>query len=119
RAGGKSSVADASGSDFCRRMPADVEVLGGRAMQEPVAYFLTFTTYGTWLHGRESGSVDRTHNEFGGPVLPPNPDQEAVRRRQMRQPEYTLDEPRRAVVLRTIVEVARHRGWKLWAVHVR
>jgi REP element-mobilizing transposase RayT len=30
-----------------------------------------------------------------------------------------LDEPRREVVLRTIQEVAKHRGWKLWAVHVR
>lgn len=37
----------------------------------------------------------------------------------MRHPEYRLDEGRRTVVLRTIREVADHRGWRLWAVHVR
>lgn len=37
----------------------------------------------------------------------------------MRYPEYRLDEGRRTVVLRTIREVADHRGWRLWAVHVR
>lgn len=37
----------------------------------------------------------------------------------MHQPEYKLDEARRQVVLRTILEVAQHRKWKIWAVHVR
>ena len=37
----------------------------------------------------------------------------------MRQEPYLLDEPRRAVVLKTVREVAKYRGWKLWAVHVR
>ena len=37
----------------------------------------------------------------------------------MRQEPYLLDASRRAVVLRTIQEVAKHRGWQLWAVHVR
>jgi len=26
------------------------------------AYLITFTTYGTWVHGDERGSVDREHN---------------------------------------------------------
>ena len=88
-------------------------------MGEPLAYFITFTTYGSWLHGRDPGSVDRAHNEFGMPVLPPEPKREAARRDQMRQPEYRLDAERRAVVLRTIREVARHREWAVLAVHVR
>src|SRR4051812_27086384 len=37
----------------------------------------------------------------------------------MRWPEYLLDAARRRTVLETIVEVLRHRGWRLWAVHVR
>jgi REP element-mobilizing transposase RayT len=88
-------------------------------MREPLAYFITFSTYGTWLHGRSPGSVDRQHNQPGTPWLPPSPNREAVRHAQMRQAEYLLDEQRRAVVLRTILEVARHRGWKVWALHVR
>ena len=88
-------------------------------MAKPLAYFITFTTYGTWLHGRESGSVDRKHNLPGTPFLPADAAMETDRRRALRQEPYFLDEPRRALVLRTIREVATHRAWKLWAVHVR
>ena len=88
-------------------------------MKPPLAYFITFTTYGTWLHGRETGSVDREHNAPGTPVLPPDAAREASARAAMRQACYILDEPRRNVVLRTLVEVCRHRQWTPWAVHVR
>jgi REP element-mobilizing transposase RayT len=88
-------------------------------MNDPLAFFITFTTYGTWLHGRAPGSVDREHNLPGTPFLPPDAQQEAARREQMRQSEYVLDEARRRIVLRTILEVAKHRKWRVWAVHVR
>src|SRR5262245_8910091 len=88
-------------------------------MADPLAYFITFTTYGTWLHGRDPGSVDRGHNAPGTPFLPPDADLERARLHAMRQEPYLLDEARRVVVLRTIREVATHRGWKLWAAHVR
>ncbi len=88
-------------------------------MSEPLAYFITFTTYGTWLHGRSSGSVDRWHNVPGAEFLPADENLEAARRRTLRQEPYFLDESRRAVVLQTIREVAAHRGWRLWAAHVR
>jgi REP element-mobilizing transposase RayT len=88
-------------------------------MAKPLAYFITFTTYGTWLHGRESGSVDGEHNLPGTPFLSADAEMEAARRGAMRQEPYFLDEPRRVIVLRTIREVARHRAWKLWAVPVR
>lgn len=88
-------------------------------MAEPLAYFITFTTYGTWLHGRNPGSVDREHNAPGTQLLDANPAVELANRRHLRQEPYILDKSRRAVVLRTICEVAKHRGWKLWAVHVR
>jgi hypothetical protein len=35
----------------------------------PLAYLITFRSYGTWLHGKE-GSVDRFHNVYGQPKLP-------------------------------------------------
>jgi len=38
----------------------------------PIAFFITFRTYGTWLHGDERGSVDRCHNHYGTPRLPAN-----------------------------------------------
>lgn len=88
-------------------------------MAEPFAYLITFTTYGTWLHGRDPGSVDREHNIPGTSLLAADPAMEAANRKRLRQEPYMLDEPRRTVVLRTIREVAAHRKWKLWAVHVR
>ena len=34
-----------------------------------LAYFLTWTTYGTWLHGSAKGSVEKQHNVFGTPLV--------------------------------------------------
>ena len=75
----------------------------------PLAYFITFTTYGTWLHGRNPGSVDRQHNQVGTPLLAADAKQEATRRRITCQEEYRLDGARREAVLKTIREVASHR----------
>jgi REP element-mobilizing transposase RayT len=88
-------------------------------MGDPLAYFITFTTYGTWLHGREPGSADRKHNVPGKPWLPSDPNAEAAEQVKLRQPPYLLDAARRQVVLDTILEVARHRRWQVWAAHVR
>ncbi len=85
----------------------------------PLAYFITFTTYGTWVHGRAPGSVDRDHNIPGTPLLPPDDRLERAMCAALRQEAYVLDEVRRPVVLRTIHEVAAHRTWQLWAAHVR
>jgi REP element-mobilizing transposase RayT len=87
--------------------------------EQPLAYFITFTTYGAWLHGKESGSVDRDHNAFDTPWLPPDPVQEAEKRGAMSEPAYLLDQPRRRIVLAAIQEVCRHRGWYLYVCHVR
>ncbi len=86
---------------------------------DPLAYFITFSTYGAWLHGKEAGSVDLDHNERGTAYLPADPHLEAADRAAMAQPPFRLDAPRRRVVLATVREVCRHRGWQLIACHVR
>jgi hypothetical protein len=88
-------------------------------MSAPVAYFITFTTYGTWLHGRDPGSVDRKHNRPGDAFLAPDAKLERSSAQKLRQPPYILDEQRREIVMQTICEVCSHRKWKLWAAHVR
>jgi hypothetical protein len=85
----------------------------------PLAYFITFTSYGVWLHGREIGSVDKENNAPGTAFLPPDPIREGRMQANMREAPYLLDDRRRAVVLATIREVALHRGWQLLACHVR
>jgi REP element-mobilizing transposase RayT len=85
----------------------------------PLAYFITFTCFGTWLHGGERGSVDRAHNRFDTPVLPANSARLTDEQTRLEQPPYLLDAPRRELVLKAICEVCGYRGWRLLVAHVR
>ncbi|MBA4064709.1 MAG: hypothetical protein C0501_13540 [Isosphaera sp.] len=85
----------------------------------PLAYFITFSTYGTWLHGDAPGSVDRGHNRFGTPWVEPDADRRADAHHRMSQEPYRLDAGRRAVVRDAVVDECRFRGWPLLAAHVR
>lgn len=40
---------------------------------QPLAYFITWRTYGTWLHGDERGSVQRGSSGPLAPPISPNP----------------------------------------------
>ncbi len=86
-----------------------------------LAYFITFTTYGTWLHGssKGQGSVDMEHNTFGSPYIAPSENRERRAREAMVQPPYFMTAQEREVVCRAIVELSTERGWNLLAVHVR
>lgn len=86
---------------------------------QPLAYFITFSTYGAWLHGDAKGSVDFGHNEFQTPFLAPDLAREQQEQGLMKQTPFLLDAPRRRIVLATIQEVCRHRRWVLLACHVR
>ena len=86
---------------------------------QPLAYFITFSTYGTWLHGEVPGSVDRHHNEFGTPWLTPDSNRKSQVQARMSQEPYSLDEPRRTIVRDAIVAECQFRGWRLLALHVR
>jgi REP element-mobilizing transposase RayT len=85
----------------------------------PLAYFITFTTYGTWLHGDARGSVDVRHNEVGAPWLEPDQTRRAGELCLMAQQAYYLDTPRRAITCDAILEEAQFRDWRLFAAHVR
>ena len=86
---------------------------------EPLAYFLTFSAYGTRLHGDERGTVDREHNTPFEPPLPTNPAWvEAARARMKGQPAY-FDESARTIIERSFAETCGYRGWQLLAVHCR
>lgn len=86
---------------------------------EPLAYFITFPTYGTWLHGDARGSVDREHNIPGTPLL--DPDLRRKRREivRLKHAPVILNIERRMLVHRTIVQVAEHRNWTIHAINVR
>ncbi|HUN80638.1 MAG TPA: transposase [Phycisphaerae bacterium] len=85
----------------------------------PLAYFLTFRTYASWLHGDERGSVDREHNTPDTPMLPPDPRREEAERRLAQSGPVILDREHRRIVHRTIVEVCAHNAWTIYELSVR
>jgi REP element-mobilizing transposase RayT len=84
-----------------------------------LTYFITFSCYGTRLHGDESGSVDRNHNLVGSRLLESDSQRVAAERQRMLQDPYVLDQAARAAVLIAIHTHCKHRGWTLLAAHVR
>jgi REP element-mobilizing transposase RayT len=81
----------------------------------PLGYFLTWTTYGTWLPGDERGWVDGTTHE----VCAPAPERERQARQLLAEEPITLTIAQRALVTATIGDHCRIRGWTLHAVNVR
>ena len=85
----------------------------------PLAYFITFATYGTRLHGDARGSVDRRRNRPGTPAAGYDERRWEAERTQLKGPPVTFQAAQRAVVSATIREVADHRSWTLHALNVR
>ena len=85
----------------------------------PLAYFITFTCYGTWLHGEKLTTVDRFMNTPGTDFLSFDSERLYWVKKQMPETPYLLDEPRRKIVLKAIEEVCVCRKWALLAAHVR
>ncbi len=88
-------------------------------MSQPLAYLLTWTCYGTWLHGHPRGSVDVEHNIAKTPYLATDSGRSERENAQLRHPPVELGEPARRIVTDTIEAHCRHRGWELLAVSVR
>ena len=88
-------------------------------MSEPLAYFLTWHTYGTWLHGDERGSVDDNHNQPGAPMLLPNPKRQRGAERLLKCEPLILSDVARHLVAETFVDHCRIRHWNLLAKSIR
>lgn len=95
--------------------PKDVE----DSPEWPLAYLITFRTYGSWLPGDARGTVDRDHHLAGQPYLPPDG------RRAAKASQLLVDAPlefnlvQRKSVETAIRAVSLHRGWLLEAIAVR
>jgi REP element-mobilizing transposase RayT len=85
----------------------------------PLAYFITFRTYGTWLHGDERGSTDRHRNRYASPKIPSNPSWLEVNAQLLMHPPVTLDSRHRQAVDQAIRETCDIREWRLRALNVR
>ena len=85
----------------------------------PLAYLITFRTYGTWLHGDERGSIDRYHNRYGGPRVAPNQALVKQHAAKLKGHPVILTAEQRNLVESAIREVCDHREWILRAINVR
>ncbi len=83
-------------------------------MPDPLAYYLTWPTYGTWLPGDERGWV-----KFGCGQQLPDPIRKIEAEARMTEDACRLDQEQCAVVEKTIVEHCRIRGWELFAKNCR
>ncbi len=88
-------------------------------MSEAIGALLTFTSYGTHLHGADTSSVTRNRRSWGSPTAPPNPAWLNQARRLMAEPEFTLGAQARCIVLNSVLETCAYRAWHLFCVHVR
>jgi REP element-mobilizing transposase RayT len=76
---------------------------------------LTWTTYGSWLHGDERGWV-----QSGQPgIQTPSLERQTIMLVRMTEQAVILNDSQRPLVERTIREVCQFRQWALHAVNVR
>jgi REP element-mobilizing transposase RayT len=84
-------------------------------MSEPLGYFLTWTTYGTWLSGDSRGWV----RFGGGGVKEADPALQERMRARMKGPPVVLDADQRRTVDAVVRRHCEVRGWTLYALNVR
>ncbi len=85
----------------------------------PLAYFITFRAYGTWLHGDSRGSVNRFQNRFGTPYVASNRLWREHNEKQLTQSPVSLRRRQRAIITEAIKETCRIRKWDFWVTNVR
>jgi hypothetical protein len=90
-------------------------------------WFLTWTTYGSWLPGDERGFVgsdfdDRGYlddfNEFATPSAPPNPNLFGALERRLKSTEVLLAGAQASALLGQFQETTRFRSWLLIATGI-
>ena len=87
--------------------------------REPLAIFLTWRTYGTWLPGDERGWVDERRHGYGEPMNAPDARIEGAAAGLMRAPKRVLTTTLRDAVDTTIREACAFRGWPVLALAVQ
>ncbi len=80
---------------------------------EPIAYFITWTTYGTWLLGDERGWWGK------GELQRPNDLFREMAASDMKETAFILSPDDREIVEKTIARHCDIRGWTLHAVNAR
>jgi REP element-mobilizing transposase RayT len=83
-------------------------------LPDPLGYFLTWSTYGTWLPGDERGWI-----EYRQGWKPPDPIRKLEAEARMTEDACILNTEQRRLVEKTIADHCRIRHWHLHAVNCR
>ena len=84
--------------------------------RQPLGYFITFTTYGSWLHGDSRGSILKGKTTK---LLSENPVLMAYEKSIQEHQAVVLVSEAREIVKQAILETCRIRGWLLYVTHIR
>ena len=85
----------------------------------PLAYLITFRSYGTWLHGDERGSVSRFRNKYKSSRLPHEKKWLKINTQRLKDDPVILDAVQRQCVDAATRETCEIRSWHLYALNVR
>ena len=85
----------------------------------PLAYLITFRSYGTWLHGDDRGSIDRFHNLYKAPYALPNQNRREHNQGLLKAEPVLLSAAQRSSVETAVRETCGFRKWLLRAFNVR
>ena len=81
---------------------------------DPLAFFITWTVYGTFLQGDVRGWRQRRKG-----VRPPRPNLARWRRERLKHPIQLLGKEQQASVEFEIERLSAYRGWHVWAANAR
>jgi REP element-mobilizing transposase RayT len=84
-----------------------------------LAYFITFRTYGSWLHGDRQGSVDRYRNVPGTDRIAGSRELRQRSMGHLKSDAVVLTELQREICTSAIQALCTQRSWILHALNVR
>jgi hypothetical protein len=82
---------------------------------DPLAFFITWTMYGTWLPGDQRGWNQK---RVGGFQLP-DPVNETAARKRMPEPAFQICDDHKEIVRSTVLKHCEIRGWHFHVVNPR
>jgi len=78
---------------------------------QPLAFHITFGTYGSRLHGDERGTVERRRNKPGDPIVGRDDDWRRVEAARLKFDPRLLGRPQRGVIEGILPAICKKGGW--------
>lgn len=77
----------------------------------PIAYHITFGTYGTRLHGDERGTIDIKRNKPGDPIIGQNEHWQQYENQILNHKPVTFNEEQRHFIQKSLPQICERGEW--------